>query len=192
MDISNALLNLPGLAHWLPPKEGNEPEKIDFTKRLIELPDLQKPGSWSQKYEQRLSEAVLIIDKYQRTSKTLDSLYNASKRNRYHWEVFSAINDFQITAPRLLLALMECDVKDRAQQLAGAEKLRNTLTEFDRAWENLQIVYGKTRFVSYPSNYVPDRYFHFASQREDLTWMIQVEELFYQMVNRWMDNNQLR
>ena len=189
MDMSNALLNLPGLAHWLSPKEQKMPGKTDFTDRLIELPDLQKPGSWSKKYEQRLSEAVLIIDQYQHTSKVLDSLYNCSERNRYHWEVFSAINDFQITAPRLLLALQQCDVDSKAQQLVGVKKVCNALTEFDKTWEDLQTVYGKTRFISYPSDYVPDRYYHFASQREDLTWMIQVEELFHQMINRWIDSN---
>jgi len=156
------------------------------------LPDLQNPGTWSTKYEQRLGEAVLILDEFQHTSKVLDSLQQCSRKNRYHWELFSAINDFQVAAPRLLLALKQCDVDDTARQLAGAEKVRNTLKEFDKAWEDLQTVYGETRFVSYPSNYVPDRYFHFASQREDLTWMIQVEELFHQMINRWMDANQLQ
>jgi hypothetical protein len=192
MDLENALFNLPGLAHWMPPKDPDESVINDFTDRLIEFPDLQNPGSWRKKYEHRLGEAVSILDEFQHTSKVLDSLYHCSTRNRYHWKLFAAMNDFQVIAPRLLLALKQCDVKNRAQQLAGAEKLRNTLTEFDRAWENLQIVYGKTRFVSYPSNYVPDRYFHFASQREDLTWMIQVEEQLHEMVNSWMDNNQLR
>jgi hypothetical protein len=47
-------------------------------------------------------------------------------------------------------------------------------------------VYGQTRFISYPVNYIPDRYFHLASQREDLTWMIQPEELFIGMIEKWM------
>ena len=195
MNLDNALLNLSGMAHWLSPKEQKEQkksEKTDFTDRLIELPDLQNPGSWSKKYEQRLSEAAIIIDHYQHTSTLLDSLYHGSKRNRYHWEIFSAINDFQIAAPRLLLALKQCDTDSKAQQLAGIEKVRYALTEFDKAWEDLQTVYGKTRFISYPSTYVPDPYHHYASQREDLTWMIQVEELFHQMINRWMDSNRLK
>ena len=52
------------------------------------------------------------------------------------------------------------------------------MRDFDQAWSNLKSVYAITRFIVYPVNYVPDRYFHLASQREDLTWMIQVEELF--------------
>ena len=191
-DLENALFNLPGLAHWMPPADPNAPVKTDFTDRLIELPDLQKPGSWSKTYEQRLEEAATVLDEFQHTSKVLDSLYNCSSKNRYHWELYAAMNNFQVLAPRLLLAMKQCDTKDPAQQLAGAQKLRSAMADFQKAWEDLQLVYGKTRFVSYPSNYVPDRYFHFASQREDLSWMIQVEELLHPIINQWMDNNQLR
>lgn len=186
-EMSNALFNLPGLAHWLPPRDEKEPLRIDFTDRLIELPDLQKPGSWSSKYEERLTKAALLIEQYQSASETIKSLYHNSKRNRYHWEIISAINDFQITAPRLLIALKHCDTDDKVQLEKGIKEVNNALDEFNKVWGNLQTVYAETRFISYPANYVPDRYFHFASQREDLTWMIQVEELFHQMIYEWMD-----
>jgi len=71
-------------------------------------------------------------------------------------------------------------------QQAGFEQVRAALKGFDQAWENLQEVYGRTRFVSYPAGYVPDRYFHVASQGEDLGWMIQAEELFHSMISAWL------
>jgi hypothetical protein len=191
-EISNALFNLPGLAHWMPPKEKNEPLKVDFTDLLIELPDLQKPGSWGKKYKDRLTEAAFIAEQYSYTSKTIRTLYDDSKRNRYHWEIISAINDFQVTAPHLLLALKQCDTDDKVWKEKGIEEVNNALNEFNKAWGNLQTVYAETRFISYPENYVPDRYFHFASQREDLSWMIQVEELFHQMIHKWMDLENLK
>ena len=191
-DMSNALFNLPGLAHWMPPKDENETGKVDFTDLLIELPDLDKPGSWSGEYAARLNEAALIAEKYQYTSKVIKTLCEISKRNRYHWEVFTAINDLQVTAPHLLLALEQCDTADKIQQKEGIEKVNKALAEFTKAWENLQTVYAETRFVSYPENYIPDRYFHFASQREDLTWMIQVEELFHKMIHQWMERENIK
>jgi hypothetical protein len=33
--------------------------------------------------------------------------------------------------------------------------------------DEVQLVYSQTRFIAYPAHYVPDRYFHLASQRED-------------------------
>jgi hexosaminidase len=186
-DMENALINMPQLAHWLPPQDENIPVKMDFTDRLIELPDLNNPGSWSKSYAERLSKATSIAGKYPEISQTLNTFLKSSKRNRYHWEVLIAINDFQITAPHLLLALKQCDTPDKTKQKSGIEKVRNTLNEFTKAWENLQNVYAKTRFIYYPENYVSDRYFHYASQREDLTWMIQPEELFHSMIGEWIE-----
>jgi hexosaminidase len=186
-DMENALINMPQLAHWLPPRDEKEPVQINFADRLIELPDLNNPGNWSKKYEDRLKEAAYIAGQYSNTSKTLNGLYNNSKRNRYHWELLSAINDFQITAPDLLLALKQCDTPDKIQQKSGFEKVKSALNEFTRAWENLQNVYAEIRFIKYPENYVSDRYFHYASQREDLSWMIQPEEMFHSMIREWIE-----
>jgi hexosaminidase len=190
-DMENALLNMPQLAHWLPPQDEDNPVQVDYSDRLIELPDLQKPGSWSEKYADRLNKAASISEIYFYTSETLKKLYNSSKRNRYHWELFMAINDFQVTAPHLLLALKQCDTSDETQWEAGIEKVNDVLKEFTQVWGNLQNVYSKTRFIYYPVNYVPDHYFHYASQQEDLTWMIQPEELFHNMIEQWMRKNSM-
>jgi hexosaminidase len=190
-DMENALINMPQLAHWLPPKDENNPVQVDFTDRLIEMPDLNNPGNWSKTYTDRLKEAASITENYPDISETLNTFYRSSERNRYHWEVLLAINDFQITAPHLLLALKQCDTPDKTQQKSGIGKVKNALNEFTHAWANLQNVYAKTRFIYYPENYVSDRYFHYASQREDLTWMIQPEELFHHMIEQWMGKNRI-
>ena len=188
MDLENALFNLPGLAHWMPPKKPGAPEKTDFTDRIITLPDPGHPGAWSEQYRERLQHAEEVMKEYEYTSRKLDSLYRCSEMNRYHWQLFSAINDFQITAPRLLLALKKCDTGDTAAQKEGKKAVEEALQGFDKAWKHLQDVYAETRFIAYPPGYLPDRYFHFASQREDLTWMIQPEELFFPMVKEWIKN----
>ena len=185
MDIENALLSLPGFAHWLPPEEPGKVKKTDFANMLIELPDIQRPGTWKTKYAERLDEAKSITKEYLHTSKVLEKLYINSKKNRFHWKLFSALNDFQVTAPHLLLALEQCDTEDKEKLKKGVVKVNIALSEFKKAWENLLSVYGKTRFIAYPDNYVTDRYYHFASQREDLTWIIQVEELFQEKVIKW-------
>jgi hypothetical protein len=67
-------------------------------------------------------------------------------------------------------------------------EVKKALREFQQDWSALQSVYSQTRFISYPDNYIPDRYFHLASQREDLTWMIQAQELYHGMINKWLQN----
>ncbi len=186
LDEDNSLQSFSRLEHWLPPMADQEKLQFDYTTKLIELPDLSTPGSWTQKYEDRLEKARVQTESYQALHQRLQTLYNTSKRNRYFWELAMALHDLQITAPRLLLALQECDNADKVQQQAGFEQVRDALKEFDQVWENLLQVYGKTRFVSYPDGYVPDRYFHVASQGEDLGWMIQPEKLFHSMISTWL------
>jgi len=183
----NALFVLPGLAHWIPEAEKEKQQgKTDFTDLLIELPDANEPGKWTKTYGERLIEARSILNSYEITSDQIEKYEMGSLRNRYHWKVFKAINDFQVTAPRLLLALKVCDTADETERQKGYIKVQSELMEFSKTWENLKQVYAETRYISYPNNYVPDRYFHFASQREDLTWMIQAEELFHHMIRDWI------
>jgi len=111
---------LPGISHELPPDATGEKERqIDFASRVIELPDLKTPGSWSKKYEGRLDEAEIILAEYKNTSELLGKLSHNSKKNRYHWEVFTAINNFQVTAPKLLLALVEVDTLMKTNKKMG-------------------------------------------------------------------------
>lgn len=188
LHISNALLPLPGIGHELTPEESRRlrSKKVDYTQKLIELPDPKNPGVWTRKYSDRLEEAERLMMEYPGIAEQLNELYQTSRYNRYHWEVFQALNDFQITAPRLMLALKTCDVKGAGARKRGNKEVEKALKEFDSAWEHLKEVYAKTRFLSYPPDYVPDRYYHFASQREDIAFMIQVEELFHEMVRDWM------
>ncbi|MCG2461644.1 beta-N-acetylhexosaminidase [Flavobacteriaceae bacterium F89] len=187
-DLKNALLILPGLAHWFKPGAKMDQDEDSFASLLIDLPDIKNPGKWSSKHEYRLKEAKKIMDDFQQNSKALESLTQKAKRNRYHWQIIDALNDFYITAPRLLLALEQWDQKKKNRPSDAVENVRNAINEFDTSWKNLNTVYAKTRFTSYSKYFVPDRYFHFASQREDLTWMIQVEELYHPLVNEWLDS----
>ncbi len=191
MDVKNALFQLPGIAHWLPEDDRKSvKDKKNYEDIVIELPDLNNPGDWTKKYKSRLDEAEKQCNIYESTKTQLEDLYKVSIRNQYHWKVYSALNNFQITAPKLLLALKQCDVEGIDSKEKGFKAVKKAMIDFDSAWANLKKVYSETRYISYPANYVSDRYFHFASQREDLTWMIQVEDLLHPMVDEWLDSNQ--
>jgi len=126
------------------------------------------------------------MNNYKNLSDRLSELCNTSKRNRYYWSLSKALYNLQSNTSNLLLALKECDSADKVQQKSGFENVKKAMTDFQNAWSEVKSVYGQTRFVSYPSNYIPDRYFHLASQREDLTWMIQAQELYFGMIEKWL------
>jgi hypothetical protein len=186
LDDDNALQSLSQLEHWLPPLGGQESRVTDYTAKLIELPDLNAPGTWSTRYSDRLNRARAEAKQYTALSKRLKELCHTSARNRYYWELAMALYELQITAPKLLLALELCDKADMSQRMAGMDQVRLAMHDFHNTWDHLMEVYGKTRFIAYPAGYVPDRYFHLASQREDLSWMIQAEEMFHGMIDNWL------
>jgi hypothetical protein len=186
MDEENSLQSLPQIEHWLPPLEGREKIQFDYSSKLIELPDLNSPGTWSKKYDKLLERAQIEKNSYKELSARLNELCNKSLRNRYYWRVSLALFNLQSAIPDLLLALKESDSSDKIRQQKGIGNVKQAITGFQQAWKDVERVYGETRFISYPSDYVPDRYFHLASQREDLTWMIQPEELYLSMIEKWM------
>lgn len=184
----NYLQSLAQLEHWLPLVEGMEKRCFDYTTKLIELPDMNAPGSWSMKYKKLIDEAASLEYQSKDLLKKFTEPKQTSKRNRYFWEVAATLSRLYSTAPKIILALKSCDTPNKAEQKAGIENLKKARAEFHEAWDEVELVYSKTRFISYPANYVPDRYFHSASQREDLTWMIQAEELYFEMIDKWMES----
>jgi hypothetical protein len=187
LDEDNTLMSLPQMEHWLPPVEGREKIIFDYTSKLIELPDLNSPGAWSIKYKDLIDRALIEKNAYDDLSGRLRELHDKSIRNSYYWELSLAIYNLQSTVPGLLLALNKSDSRDSDVRLAGIEEVRKAVEEFQISWEQLKSVYGQTRFVSNPPDYVPDRYFHLASQREDLTWMIQPYEMYFGMIEKWLN-----
>lgn len=186
MDDNNSLESLPQVEHWLPPVEGREKIQFDYTSKLIELPGRDSPGVWSKKYEKLLKRALTEKNDFQSLSVRLEDQINKSKRNRYYWTLSLSLYRLQSTIPDLLLALQESDSNEKGLQRKGREDVKIAVDRFQKCWKEVENVYEETRFISYPPDFIPDRYFHLASQREDLTWMIQPEELFINMIQKWL------
>ena len=184
----NGLQSVIQLEHWLTPMEGQEKRCFDYPSKLIDLPDLNSPGSWSKNYKVRLDESTFEMDNLESTSERLAELVNSATRNSYYWSLSKALYTFQISAPRILLALKDCDTADKAKQKTGKENVKKAMLDFQKSWEDVKSVYSQTSFIANPPNFVPDRYFHLASQREDLSWMIQAEEMYIGMINKWLKN----
>jgi hexosaminidase len=186
LDEDNALQSLPQVEHWLPPVEGRERIQFDYTTKLIDLPDPASSGEWSTKYKDLIDRALIEKNSYNDLSARLKELQNKSIRNRYYWELSNAIFNLQSAVPDLLLALKKSDSKDKTEKQAGVDDVKKAVKNFQTSWKELNNVYSQTRFISYPADFVRDRYFHLASQREDLTWMIQPYEMYIGMIEKWL------
>lgn len=187
-DDDNTLQSMKQVEHWLKPLDGQENKPFDYTTKLIELPDLKSPGLWSQKYKDKLDKSIIEMNNYTDVVLKINDILNSTRRNKYYWNLSLALYNFQTATPRLLLALKQSDSHDKTQHEKGIDQIRQAVIEFHQSWQALQTVYSETRFIADPSNYIADRYFHLASQREDLSWMIQAQELYESMINKWLQN----
>ncbi|MCD6174516.1 MAG: beta-N-acetylhexosaminidase [Planctomycetes bacterium] len=152
----------------------------------IGLPDLENPGTWSDKHKERLTKASQSAKLYKQTSEQLADMSKKACRNRYHLELLTAINDFQITTANLILALGQCDTNDPTKCKTGFKAVQTTMEEFEITWKKLQKVYARRRFIAYPENYVKDHYFHYASTREDMSFMILGQQAYHPKVRKWL------
>jgi hexosaminidase len=184
----NVLQDFSGLEHWISPEDQRKREEVNYEEKLIALPDINNPGQWSTTYQNHLQQAQQEIERYKKNSLKIDQLLRISRRNRYYWQVMKAMNDFQITTAKLLITLQNCDTPNKSQFNEAIKNINLIQREYQTSWNHLENIYGKIRFVAYPSNYIKDRYFHFASQKEDLSFMIQAEELLYKKINKWLEN----
>jgi len=75
LDDKTLLQSLTQIEHWLSPVEGREKIQFDYTSKLIELPDLNSPGTWSIKYKNRLDRALVEVTNYKVLSERLIDLY---------------------------------------------------------------------------------------------------------------------
>lgn len=185
-DDDNMLQSTKQVEHWLKPLEGREKLAFDYTTKLIGLPDLNTPGSWSKKYQEKLTRSALELKHYESLAAELHSIEHSVTKNRYYWRLAAAMYRFQTSTPRILIALQQCDQAGATGQKNGFTAVQIALEEYHQSWAALQEVYSETRFISNPPTYVKDRYFHLASQREDLSWMVQAQELYEGMIIKWM------
>ena len=165
-------------------------------RNLLDVPSLSNPGKWSKENTERLTVALQEVKRYDMTSQQISALSKKARRNFYHFEILATTNDFQIETAKLLLALQQSDVADKTNRKKGLEEVKAALEYFDKSWENLKTVYGKTRFYGYPPTHVVPKYRDswpdrpdFAEQREDLSFLIMPEQLYHKMVRDWLKAN---
>ncbi|MGB2869573.1 MAG: DUF4838 domain-containing protein [Bacteroidota bacterium] len=175
-------------------RESSSPAERE--RNIIGVPNLVSPGSWSKQHAERLRVAGQEVKRYDVTSKLIAELAGKTRRNRYHFEILAATNDFQIEAANLLLALQQCDVADKVKQRSSMNGVRASLEHFDKSWEKLKTVYGKTRFYGPPPGYVMARFLNtwpdkpdMADVPSDLSFLIAPEQLYHKMVRAWMQAN---
>ena len=154
---------------------------------VIDLPVKDKRGYWSKQNKERLAEALISIKKCDSISIKITTMKSQATHNIYTLEVYEQVNKLSQFAPNILLALNEYDSANNEQYKQDAiKKIQQLSDEFKVLRNEFELVYGRTRILTKPDNYIldQDHHSHLANQTKSFDWQFYAEILFLEKIGK--------
>lgn len=152
---------------------------------LIGLPDLTNKGKWSQEYSIRLDDAAQTIETCNAIAVKIEEMKAQTVRNQYTLEVYEQVNELVAFTSGVLLKLKAVDESITAQEKKAAiEALKRLPVEFTQMREGFEKVYGETRILTKPDDYIldQDHHVHLANQTISFDWQFYAEILMMEAI----------
>jgi len=152
--------------------------KNPIDEHIIDLPEFDKKGSWIQKYSKRLAELQIQSRELNKIQKTIALIQSEGASSKYNLEVYNeVINlvDYNFKLMKLLKAFD--NVRSPEDEIKLIDNLKSLVDEFDIVREQFEEVYGKTRILNKPDNYIldQDHHRHPANQSINFDWQFTAE-----------------
>lgn len=157
---------------------------------LIDLPDKNHRGLWSEKYSDKIKRAQEEDIRYEEIKKGLAEAKAEALRNRYTLNVYEQNNNLQNFPVKLLLALYHYDqAKDDQQLKQAAMQLKDICHSLPRLQKSLEEVYSETRFMEQPEGYVEDmnHHNHLSVKSLNSDWIFLYELPMVTKILNWLD-----
>ncbi|WP_420601591.1 family 20 glycosylhydrolase [Flagellimonas sp.] len=155
-------------------------------KLVIELPNTETPGKWSEKYADRINGAKETVLKCDTIAAKIVEMKNLAKRNTYNLEIYEQVNKLVRFNNTILLQLNEFDLASNIiERKQALEKLTKLNEQFSTLRNELESVYGKTRVLNKPDDYIldQDHHVHLANQSLSFDWQFSAEILFLEKLD---------
>lgn len=157
---------------------------------LIDLPDKNHRGLWSEKYSDKIKRAQEEDIRYEEIKKGLAEAKAEALRNRYTLNVYEQNNNLQNFPVKLLLALYHYDqAKDDQQLKQTAMQLKDICHSLPHLQKSLEEVYSETRFMEQPEGYVEDmnHHNHLSVKSLNSDWIFLYELPMVTKILNWLD-----
>jgi hexosaminidase len=154
---------------------------------VIDFPNLNNKGEWSMKHSDRLEKAEALMEDYESIAARINKMKSLASRNMYTLEVYEQVNELAVFAPKALLSLKALDASQNEQEeIEALEKLNNLVGEFSALRNKFEQVYGETRILTKPANYIldQDHHVHLGNQSISFDWQFYAEILFLEKVRQ--------
>jgi len=156
-----------------------------INEQIIDLPNKEKKGEWSSKYAERLEKAGSHLAATKDVASKINFMKANAKRNNYTLEIYEQVNELVRFSFNALLTLKEFDqATSEGQEKEALSKIKNLSEKFQEMREAFERVYGKTRILNKPDNYLldQDHHFHSANQTINFDWQFIGELLFLEKI----------
>jgi hexosaminidase len=168
-------------------KDRNRLRAMDnpLEEALISLPNPDSTGKWIAKYEERITKAEENLAQVNEVLERIAESKKLAKRNVYTLEVYEQVAQAVQFSNRALITLAELDDPSGEKRAMAEQKLKGMAAEWTAIQSNLEKVYGKTRQLNKPADYIldQDHHHHLANQAKDFSdWQFYVERLFLEKV----------
>jgi len=152
---------------------------------LIDLPDKNKKGAWTEEYTKRLDQAALVKQECETIRKKITKMKSQAVRNNFTLEVYEQVNEIVLFTANTLLTLKAYDTANNKQEeLEALDQIRKFSKKFKNLRLNLETVYGKSRLLVKPDDFIldQDHHAHLANQTISFDWQFYAEMLFLEKV----------
>ncbi len=160
-----------------------------LTEGIIELPQPDQKGAWSEMYAERIEDARKVMDECESVAATLSVMKQDALRNQYRLDVYSQVNELIRFSAHSLLALQVYDTAGNEMEEEEALRKIAALPEELKVIRNeLEKVYGQTRILNKPGGYIldQDHHQHLANQTLSFDWLYTAELYFLEKTGKEM------
>lgn len=167
-------------------KNNNAKEQL-----LITLPNANQKGEWAERYAARLSNAKKHYEQTSTNAKKMEMLIEGGAKNEFMIEVYQQVLKLTHFSFETLLLLEQYDKATSEKEVQEAmENIMKQRTKFNLLRNELEAVYGQTRILNKPENYIldQDHHRHPANQTINFDWQFYSELLFLDKIEEHFKN----
>ncbi len=155
-------------------------------EHVIDLPDFNDKGAWAEKYAERLENISKQSENLKKVQQTLTRIKTQNAENKYTLAIYrevGALVNYNFEALKKIEAFDLATTVDEETKILL--ELQELTKKFKTVRQDFQQVYGQTRILNKPENYIldQDHHNHPANQSINFDWQFMSEILFLEKVN---------
>lgn len=168
-------------------RDRNRLRKLEnpIEEAVIPFPNADSAGAWTQKYQEKIADAKANQATIDSVLQLIQQSKKLAVRNSYTLEVYEQVAQAAQFSNRALITLAELDEPSGEKRAQAQAKLAGMQEEWSAIQGQVEAVYGKTRQLNKPADYIldQDHHVHLANQALNFSdWQFYVEGLFLEKV----------